>query len=50
MARLEEIHGSVIREERRRIVRGFDFGQPVFAQTSATFDLAPLLEHGGPPT
>jgi len=30
-------------------VRGFDFGQPVFAQTSATFDLAVLRQHGGDP-
>ncbi len=30
-------------------VQGFDFGQPGFAQTSATYSLGTLLEHGGPP-
>ncbi|HHH28769.1 MAG TPA: DUF3883 domain-containing protein, partial [Polyangiaceae bacterium] len=30
-------------------VRGFDFGQPGFAQTSANFDLTTLLKYGGEP-
>ncbi len=30
-------------------VRGFDFGQPGFGQTSSTYSLKKLLEHGGPP-
>ena len=30
-------------------VRGFDFGQPSFAQTSSTYSLSKLLAHGGPP-
>jgi superfamily II DNA or RNA helicase len=31
-------------------VRRFDYGQPGFAQTSSTYSLASLLEHGGPPS
>ncbi|MCD6498898.1 MAG: DUF3883 domain-containing protein [Deltaproteobacteria bacterium] len=31
-------------------VQGFDFGQPGFAQTSASFDLSTLLKYGGEPT
>ena len=30
-------------------VTNFDFGQPGFAQTNATYDLKRLLDHGGPP-
>ncbi len=30
-------------------VTNFDFGQPGFAQTNATYDLKRILEHGGPP-
>jgi hypothetical protein len=30
-------------------VQGFDFGQPGFAQTSASYNLKVLLQHGGPP-
>jgi hypothetical protein len=30
-------------------VTQFDFGQPGFAQTSATYGLKQLLDHGGPP-
>ena len=30
-------------------VRDFDFGEPGFAQTSASFHLSTLLQHGGPP-
>ncbi len=30
-------------------VRGFDFGEPGFAQTSASYKLATILTHGGPP-
>ncbi len=30
-------------------VTAFDFGQPGFAQTSATYALKQLLDHGGPP-
>ncbi len=30
-------------------VRDFDFGQPGFAQTCASFNLGTLLQHGGPP-
>jgi hypothetical protein len=31
-------------------VRGFDWGQPGFAQTSSTFSLASLLARGGSPS
>ena len=31
-------------------VRGFDFGQPGFAQTSSTYSLQSLLAHGGKPS
>lgn len=30
-------------------VTNFDFGQPGFAQTGATYALKQLLDHGGPP-
>ena len=30
-------------------VTGYDFGQPGFEQTTATFRLSSLLRHGGPP-
>jgi len=30
-------------------VRGFDCGQPGFSQTSASYKLATILKHGGPP-
>ena len=30
-------------------VRGFDFGEPGFAQTSASYKLDTILKHGGPP-
>jgi len=30
-------------------VTGFDYGQPGFGQTTATYSLKRLLEHGGPP-
>jgi SNF2 family DNA or RNA helicase len=30
-------------------VRGFDFGEPGFAQTSASYKLGTILKHGGPP-
>ena len=30
-------------------VREFDFGQPGFAQTAASYNLKVLLDHGGPP-
>jgi len=30
-------------------VRGFDYGVPGFAQTSSSFSLSTLLQHGGPP-
>ncbi len=31
-------------------IRDFDFGEPGFAQTAASFNLATLLKHGGAPT
>ena len=30
-------------------VTDFDFGQPGFGQTNATYNLKQLLDHGGPP-
>jgi superfamily II DNA or RNA helicase len=30
-------------------VKGFDFGQPGFGQTSSSYSLKALLQHGGPP-
>ncbi|RMG95850.1 MAG: DUF3883 domain-containing protein, partial [Deltaproteobacteria bacterium] len=42
-----EVDGDTVKEP--IYVRGFDFGQPGFAQTSANFDLATLRKHGGQP-
>jgi hypothetical protein len=35
--------------QRIHLAWGFDFGQPGFAQTSASYNLKVLLQHGGPP-
>ena len=36
--------------ERLIYVRNFDYGQPGFAQTSAAYSLASLIDHGAPPS
>ena len=39
-----KIYGNIVKDP--VYVQGFNFGQPDFAQTSSTFSMTALLEHG----